>query len=510
MNNQSKNLQNLRESSDAIFQEIFGYKLQSPIVKKGPEEDFHKDSVITMDGSHKVTFNNTKSTITHPLPNYGEWKHIDWSDNNINWLSKAYFNANAVEIKDNKVVSMQGMKEPINYNGPFMGGKFLSGTFEDGVFKGQFGPGSVWKASPVAFIDGTIYEEGTILGQENIDSLNQNKFSFSIIRITPGSKLSIQMQDGTSHEIIVLKRLDDKNSLFKFRVKNGQTGKVVDYPVTWKTLRNLGDGQKSDNQGFINMTVFSNSKIPLLFSDIFKLSFNSPIVKVVVGPSEVESETVIEKEREDTPADLSKKQVSYELSKLPLGIPSIPRQGEGKNTIGSVYFNFPSAVEQSGFNEVVKALEKNWLNAYIKKLKAAFDNGVIKEIPAQYPYLANLMKSGVVAEAPQIKKAAPIQMATPLIDHDTQNAMLGIENFLKYFVGTMVRRVRKTGAEKGLYDVEDTIGKEMIKNQIKSLIGAKKTTGSKTGGAARKIKFAESSDVRSIIKDILSENLKHF
>ena len=50
----------------------------------------------------------------------------------------------------------------------------------------------------------------------------------------------------------------------------------------------------------------------------------------------------------------------------------------------------------------------------------------------------------------------------------------------------------------------------MIKNQIKSLIGAKKTTGSKTGGAARKIKFAESSDVRSIIKDILSENLKHF
>jgi hypothetical protein len=193
-----------------------------------------------------------------------------------------------------------------------------------------------------------------------------------------------------------------------------------------------------------------------------------------------------------------------------------------------VYFNFPSATEQAGFNEVVKALDKNWLSAYIKKVKAALDNGVITEIPAQYPYLANLMKSDIVAEATKkiqlatssgaaapLKAAAPLQAAAPLIDQDTQNALLGIENFLKYFVGTMVRRFRKSGAEKGLYDIEDTVGRNTIKSKIKSLLSPSSPSGQskqkvQTAKNQKKIKVAESKSVKDYIFKILSENLKHF
>lgn len=506
MNNQSKNLQNLRESSDAIFQELFGLGK-----KKTPEGPVYKDDEIYIDGLHRMIFPKTNSTIEKPLPNYGVWTEIKWESPEFNWLVSSAFQATAAKIVgsgDNRKVEQ--FQDCTWAKGDFRGNQFIRGQFNGGTFVGQFGPGAKWNVSPFNFIDGTTKETETILGLPNISNLRKDKFKFNIIAVVPGNDITINLVNGITHKISVLKRLDARNSVFSYEVTNGANKEKKAVNLKWSQLR----GQNATE--FQSNTLFATNTIPGIFTNFFMLPFESPIKSVEVDSSQ-SFEQPQWTEKEESPADLSKKQVSYELSKLPLGIPSIPRQGEGKDTIGNVYFNFPSATEQAGFNEVVKALEKNWLSAYIKKLKAALDNGVISEIPAQYPYLANLMKSNIVAEAAPLKAAAPLQNAAPLIDQDTQNAMLGIENFLKYFVGTMVRRFRKSGAEKGLYDVEDTVGRNAIKNKLKTLLGIKSQQSkqvapgqSKTPKPIKKIKMAESKSVKDYILKILSENLKHF
>lgn len=494
MNNQSKKLQNLRESSDAIFQELFGLGK-----KQAPAGPVYEDDVIFIDSAHRMVFPKTNSTIEKPLPNYGVWADIKWESPDFNWLIDASFQASAAKISgkgDSRKV--EEFQDCIWVGGDFRGNKFIRGQFNGGTFVGQFGPGAKWNTSPFNFIDGTNRETETILGLPNISNLRKDKFKFNIIAVTPGNDITINLANGVTHKISVLKRLDDRSSIFSYEVTNGSNKEKKVVNLKWNQLRGQNAAEFQSN------TVFATNAIPGVFTKFFMLPFESPIKDIEIDSSQ-SFEQPQWTEKEETPADLSKKQVSYELSRLPLGIPSIPRKGEGKDTIGNIYFNFPSATEQAGFNEVVKALDKNWLSAYIKKVKAALDNGVISEIPAQYPYLANLMKSNIVSEA------------APIIDQDTQNALLGIENFLKYFVGTMVRRFRKSGAEKGLYDVEDTIGRNAIKNKLKMQLGVKpqqavpaQTSAPATKQPVRKQKVAESKSVKDYVLKILSENLKHF
>lgn len=500
MNNQSKKLNELKKTNDSIFKEIFGFG-------KKPDENksYYENDDILIDSQLRLIIKKTNSTIEKPLPTAGDWSQMDWTSNELNWLEGSEFKAQSAMV--NKEHKVEQFRNCIWQVGEFMGGKFIGGEFNGGEFNGQFGPGAKWNASIFSFKDGTTMETGTILGIPNITDLNKGRFKFNIIAVVPGNDIIINISNGITHKISVLKRLDDKNSLFSYNVTNGVNNEQKNINVSWSELRGQNATELQSN------TVFATNAIPGIFTKFFKLSFNAPIKNV-----EIKSSTNLEKpqwsEVEETPADLSKKQVSYMLSKLPFGMPSIPRQGEKKDTIGNVYFNFPSATEQAGFNEIVKALEKNWLSAYIKKVRAALDNGVISEIPAQYPYLANLMKSDVVAEA----EAAPSEPVTPVIDQDTQNALLGIENFLKYFVGTMVRRFRKSGTEKGLYDIEDTVGKNAIKNKLKILLKPQQVAPvnktqrkqARRYNTANAQKKNESKEVRDYIFKILSENLKHF
>ena len=84
MNNQSKKLQNLRENSEAIFQELFG------LGKKKAHENgpVYRDDVIFIDSAHRMIFPKTNSTIEKPLPNYGVWADIKWESPEFNWLIK--------------------------------------------------------------------------------------------------------------------------------------------------------------------------------------------------------------------------------------------------------------------------------------------------------------------------------------------------------------------------------------------------------------------------------------
>jgi len=500
MDNQDKKLKKLREDSSEIFNELFGFGK-----KKDNSNISYENNDIIIDTQLRLIIKKTKSTIEKPLPTAGKWSQLDWNNPEINWLEDAEFKAQSASV--NNDLKIEQFRNCIWQSGDFRGGKFIGGEFNGGTFVGQFGPGAKWNVSPFNFIDGTTKENETILGLPNITNLNKDRFKFNIISVVPGNDIIINLSNGITHKISVIKRLDDKNSFFSYKVTNGVSKEEKVINVRWSQIR----GQNATE--FQNNVTFGTNIIPGVFTKFLMLPFEGAVKNV-----KIDSSTNFEQpqwsEKEETPADLSKKQVSYELSKLPLGIPSIPRKGEGKNTIGSVYFNFPSSVEQKGFNDVVKALEKNWLSAYIKKVKSALENGVVKQIPPQYPYLSNLLSSNNISESP-IKKAEPLQPAAPIIDQDTHNAMLGIENFLKYFVGTMVRRFRKSGAEKGLYDVEDTVGRSAIKNKLKSLllptssqpVKSKKVKKNTQPAAVNRLNIPESINLLESIKDILSKKM---
>ncbi|MEK6829599.1 MAG: hypothetical protein AABY15_05765, partial [Nanoarchaeota archaeon] len=322
-----------------------------------------------------------------------------------------------------------------------------------------------------------------------------------------GRKVIMEMENGITHEVSVLKRLDSKNSSFSYRVKNGHTKEIFTLPLKWSAIRGNSVGE------FIELTTLSNQRIPGVFSNLFGLNFDSSIVKVIVtddtefGVKKVE---VPAKEvPTETPADLSKKQVSLELVNLPfLGIDKIPRKG-GSET--SLYFNFPTAQYQNGYNAIVDAINKGWVKAYITELKNALNNKTISGAPVNFPYLANLIGKDSAAD---IKT----------MDQALVNSLSGLESFLKFFVNSLVRRVRKTGEEKGLYDIEDIVGKDMIKSQLKSILGIEKAPESAGNQSKAQVKsepkigekpfkrakFAENQQIRGIVKNILSDNMKHF
>ncbi len=485
MNNQYKKLQNLRESNDAIFQELFGLgnKQQNQSSGSGQVEKV---------GEGKYRMGNSVITELKGAPE-AVFLGYDFEKSPLKWLLDATFEG-GIEINlsttPHSLENFNGSWKSGVYKGKYFGpySIFLGGQFGDESSEPLFLPEYVnWKANPHYFFSGKIKNSNEgVLGLRNLP-FGKIQNSFNILSIAPGTMITIELNGGVKHMIKCISRLGS-NRFFSYKVTNGKTKKEYEVTHEWSEIRGNSavDFLKNTN---INLQS-SNKSI-----GIFGLDISEGIVSVSVSSPGTSGQVGSSFKPEETPADLSKKQVSYELANLPfLGIEKIPRKG-GSET--SLYFNFPNTSIQDEFNNITGLLKQGWINSYIKQIKTAKDYGILSGAPVNYNFLATL-----------IGKDPSVDVKN--LDKDTVNALNGLESFLKSFVNTMVRRVRKTGAEKGLYDVEDTIGKEMIKNQIKSLIGAKKTTGSKTGGAARKIKFAESSDVRSIIKDILSENLKHF
>jgi hypothetical protein len=505
MNNQSKKLQDLRESNNAVFQEIFGFgKKESKVGDRGNLNIsglMYEDDVVKINPDWSVEFKATGSVVGKPLPGYAAFTNQDWSSEGLKWLVNSDFVAESMQIKNGKVDR-------------FIGGKWYAGTFKGRAFiKGQFGVkngnkayfsggkfiDSTWLPSPHYFLDGTTNESETILGFRNIQTMNQNRFKFNIIAVVTGRRIIMEMEDGVIHEVAVIKRLDESNSSFNYRVKNGHSGEVFTLPLRWSAIRGNNEGE------FIQLTTLSNDRVPALFTNTFGLQFNSPIARVMITDDTEYGQKNVEKKGEapeETPADLSKKQVSFELSNIPfLGIDKIPRRG-GSET--SLYFNFPTPNIKNEYNNIIGLLKQGWVSAYVKQLKSALDNGIIKGAPINYNFLGAL-----------IGKDSGADVKT--LDKDTINALNGIESFLKSFVDIMVRRVRKTGAEKGVYDIEDTIGKQMIKDKLRAILGVEGNTqepaqksAQKPGSAPfPKAKIAESTGVRNMVQDILSKNLKH-
>ncbi len=502
MQEQSKRLIELRENANKVFQEALSdYKLQNPFVKKSPDGPLYQDDVIVISNEdHSVLFKKSNSTILKPLPNYGVWTEIDWSSDSFNWLVDAIFNANAIQIdgkgSERKVVAV---KDCSWKSGDFRGGQFIRGTFEGGTFIGEFGPGAKWLTSPFSFIDGKTHETESILGMANITNLSKTKFSFNVITVPPGHDITIKLQSGVIHVISVLKRLDSKSNIFSYKVTNGVSKETKPVNIRWGQLRGQNKTEFNSN------TVFATTAIPDMFTNIFGLSFDSPVNSVLVDIS-TSFETPQWSQQEKTPKELATSQFSFDLSKNPIfKLNQILRKRPTSNNPGEIFFNFPTAEDQRGFDSVVEFIKNGWIDAYAKKVKNALENGIVTGAPSNMPYLAALIgkQDGISADT---------------IGKDTYNSLLGLDNFLKYFVNNMVIRTKKGGPQRGVSDIEDAAGKQALKDGLLTAIGkapaveTKPQPVTKTSkiDKGRRLKLPENQQVRDIVQKILSENMKHF
>jgi len=392
MKDHSKKLNEIKESNESVFGELFGFGK-----KEEEKEALFKNNFISIDSDDVVTFNKTKSVIKNPLPNYAHWKHIDWSDDNLNWMLDAIFKAEGVELKDNKVISVQ---DAMWFSGKFRGGKFVRGEFlnkdvdDNNSFVGQFGPGAKWKANPFLFKDGTTMETETILGLQDITNINKSKFNFNIISIPPGNKISIKTQDGKSNEIHVLKRIDSENSNFKYKIKFADSEQMYPIEISWRFLRGNSKGE------LYNRTTFSNLQIPTLFEEKFNLEINSPIAEVSITPSTEVDNKIKRPEKDKTQEELATTQQHYDLSKVPfLGIQKL---GGGywndakpsmkvPNNVGRVYLHAPNNEYLKQFENVVKNLDKQVLKSDFSQLRSYLANKIITGAPAGYVWLTALI-----------------------------------------------------------------------------------------------------------------------
>jgi len=200
------------------------------------------------------------------------------------------------------------------------------------------------------------------------------------------------------------------------------------------------------------------------------------------------------------PGSLAKEQQQLSLSEIPfLNIESIPRVGGVTPDV--LYFNFPTASHKEGYEKVVKAIGQGWIKSYITQIKTALEQSVINGAPATHQYLSNIIGKDAGADV-------------TAMDQNLVNSFNGVENFLKYFVETMVRRVRKSGNEKGLMDVADSKGKDIIKNKLKELVGKVEPTPKKVVKNAAPAKNTpvkkKARTLQEAIREIISQNLKHF
>jgi hypothetical protein len=478
MKDQPKKLQELKKDSSVVFEGIFGKKA-------APQKGNGQVQII---GIGKYRMGNSLITKVHGASEAGITNY-DFANSDLDWLLDAKFEGILNLDLDRGVLKsfsgrwMEGVFKGLVFGN---GSTFEGGQFGDGITKPVYHPPFVsWKTSPLNFIDGTINREtGGILGIP--DAPNGETDGVNIISIQPGKSLIIKLKNNIIHKVNFKKRIDNLNSDFTIETVNGETGEIKGKTFDW------ANSKQSLNKPFY----------PYKSQVFLGLDLSVGVISATIATSGRETLSHKPEGDKSSPSNLSKEQQQFNLSDMPfLGIPSIPR-GKG-GTPDVLYFNFPTANHQNGHAKVVNSIKSGWIKSYLTQIKTALEQGVIKGAPATHQYLSNVIGKDADADL----KA---------MDQDLVNSLNGMENFLKYFVETMVRRVRKSGTEKGLTDVVDAKGKEAIKNRLKELVGLSNPIQNKPAnkpatkaGSKLKNKFLKESVVDAV-REIISKNMKHF
>lgn len=504
-----KKLNQIKESNNSVFGEIFGFgKKEEPQqqsngqVEKVGEDNYRMgNSIITgMKGAPEAVFLG-----------------YDFKNSPLSWVLDSVFKG---EIKLNLSTTPHSLE---NFNGDWNSGtfkgkyfgpysKFIGGQFGDESSNPLFLPEYAnWKDNAHAFFNGTIKNtnEG-LLGFRNL-AFGKIENVFNILSIAPGMVVTITLRGGVTHSIFCSNRLSAKSRTFSYKITNGKTKKEYEVTHDWSEIRGNTPTEFLKNT---NINLQTSNKVISIFDLDISEGIESAAVSTAstsggVGSSFNKEE---ELEAEKTEQELAITQQHYDLSRAPiLGINKLGGEywNENgvlvKNNVGRIYFHAPNGEYFKQFENVVKNLDNKIIASDLSKLRASLANKVITGAPSGYPWLANII--GVDTSKNKVEDKGFIE---------TLNR---IESFLKYFVAIIVKYAGQSKRKKGDADTPNTKIQELIKSNLKNYIGVtpKEAPIQQAAPAPLQPVKPKKSPKRRLgesvidaVRNVISENLKHF
>jgi len=491
MSSHDDKLKNLKESTDAVFSELFGSKARAAKkAMKQRAQELSGQGQVTKKGNDYVIGNS----VVTKLNGVSEEVFMDYDFKNspLRWLLDAKF-------KGELTIKLTGQVEVTSFNGVWFDGIF-KGKFFGGVSKfagGQFGDTDAkpaflpkhdqWKASPYFFFDGIIEETGGgILGVDNL-APGEIDYSFNLLAIKPGQTITINLNDGTSHSVTCIKRLGGNNRMFSYDVVDGRTGNKQRVTYDWSDIRG------ADKVSFHKNTTINFQSPSLKEIKVFKLDVSSGIKSASValagttGPvSEPEGENV----------DYAATQQVYDLAKIPgLNVKQQQRGPGGKmlplppEAKGKAYFYIPDASYMKKYNEVVSNIKSGIFQKDISIVRSAIKNGLINGYGTN-PYLKPIFgEQGDNKEAPK----------------EVKESLSRINDFVRFFVDRM--------HVQGDNNQEDEARQKLVMDKLRSALGVQKQpespeqqpSGGKTKEKMGKIKLK--NEIRGLVGKIIADNM---
>ena len=510
MKDHSKNLKNLKENSDTIFNELFGSKKQ----------EVEGNKFIEKIGTNKFRMGNS-IILSVQGATETEMLSYDWENSSLDWLLECVFTGILnLDLKKGILNSFGGEWKVGVFRGLSFGnhskasfgikGQESKVKFGDGVVKPRYvAKYDTWKVSPMAFVSGTIdRESGGILGMPDAHNAPVTT-PFNILTLTPGKQLAISVasklpvrgdngkmqkaQPTATHTIKMLKRIDSKSSDVSLEITNGETSKSITQSFPWSEF--LKNGIKS-------LMYVPGETMGLLKLAGIDLSEKNTTAEV----NETGKSTLTQSSAQNVAIEkqLAKTQQTFDLKKVPyLNIDKPAPGASGKMEPGmkntEVFFYLPKADYLNKFNEVKRNIESGQMAADIDLIVSGIRNNVING------YYDNLFLKNMFNNI-QGGKATPAEYAVP---------MKKLNDFMQFFVDRIYVQGDNGSVDKATQDaVKSKIKKALaIDSYIKpeaqvpgAEVPAKTVAPPKKKGS--QVQMTES--VRDAVRNIISENLKHF
>lgn len=507
MKDHSKKLNNLKENNESIFGELFGFG------KKSPQPTYGMVQKIDV-GKYRMG----NSLITGiPGATDSEILNFDWENSSLSWLLDCEFEGILNLDLDNGVLKSFG---GVWKKGVFKGLAFSNHStasfgvkgdsqvqFGDGIIKPRYvAPYNTWKVSPLEFVDGTIDREtGGVLGIPDAANGPVSKV-LNILSLVPGKSLQISVRSklpvrGSSgkmepapvsaiHSVKMIKRIDSKNSDISIEITNGETNKVFSKTFPWSEFRKSG--------------VQSMQFTPGQTLNFFGLDLSDKNVSAEIVESRKSSLSHSPERDAAVEKKLATSQQVFDLKKLPYinidkPAPGVSGKMEPGMKMTEVYFYLPTTDYLNKFSEVSKNIENGVLTSDIDIIASGIRSGLISGY-YDNKILAPLF-NGVVGVG-----KAPDGYALPL-------KRLG--DFLQFFVDRIYVQGDNAKINKPVQDlIKNKLKKVLQIDSYIKLVAAEPGTTSPSNQAPTepikpKIKLKNESIINSL-KNIISENLKHF
>ena len=428
--NQHKESQNKKDQIfEGIFGKLFGKKDKPAEEQKGLVKRVGPNSYMFGDNLVKST-----NYPAHDILGF------DWENSNLSFLFKAKFTAEQLnfDLKQQIITDFQGVWEM----GPFKG-KRLTGLFSGTLFQGGFiGKNSNFKSHPTNFLGGkfSATDKAGILGIPNIVEKRARQKTINFIAIPEKYTLKIVSIKGVESFITVSKRLDYSNDNFIYSVTNGYNpeASIASVVVPWEKIRQIYNTNK------IKITIGKSTNI----AGILDIPDGIADLEIIPEGKPLKYQTSV-----------LNKELTFDLTKLPLGIQTIPTENPEAPRSSKVSIFLPDLNYAEGFNKVISNFRNFSMKGDLTRIKDAIINGVVDGY-GEFPYLKEIFKNikGVdLTKAYKKEKEKPI----PYDDQVLYDSMKRLNEFMQNFV----YRIVLPGTED-----QDTAAKNYIVSRLRDIL----------------------------------------